>query len=215
MALDAQQVEALQNSEPTDWSKFGQNINVTDFNRGMFTGDEKLHVRFFTLARIDVEASTKENRPIFKDVDYVEIMIPGDKNNIVVEPVWDQHKQRFPQHWEQYQRGVEKQVVGTPLKVAPFLTPALVAQFATMHIVTLEQLAGLSDSQAGFPGAQEFKRAAQKFLDMTGSNAALLERIKALEDQLVQKALQEQQAKEDSPHPQTEKPTQGFKKFNR
>jgi hypothetical protein len=198
MSLDAQQVEDLQNSEPTDWSKFDQTVNVADFNRGMWQGDEKLHVRFFTLARIDVAESTKENRPIFKDVPYVEIMIPGDKNNIVVEPVWDQHKQRFPTQWSMFQRGEAEQVVGTPLKVAPFLTPALVAQFNHIHIVTIEQLASLADSNMGFPGAQEFKRAAQLFLDRTKSNDALLTRIKDLETKLEAQAaekLQEQQAK--------------------
>ncbi len=182
MSLDAQQVEALQNDQPaTDWSKFDQRLAPSDFGRGMWQGDDKLHVRFFTLARIDVVASQKENRPIYKDVPYIEMMMPGDKNNIVVEPVWDQHKQRFPQQWDQFKRGEEQQAVGTPLKVAPFLTPAHIAELNLMKIVTIEQLANLGDNALNFMGAQEFKQAAKRYLALTGSNEALLERIKQLE----------------------------------
>ena len=52
--LNAAQVETLQSSVPTDWSKFDQGFAPTDYGRGMFQGDDKLHVRFFTTARIDV-----------------------------------------------------------------------------------------------------------------------------------------------------------------
>jgi hypothetical protein len=146
------------------------------------------------MPRIDVAASGVQNRPIFKDVPYVEIMMPGDKNNIVVEPVWDQHMRRFPTQWDQFKRGEEQQAVGTPLKVAPFLTPSLVAELAVMKIVTIEQLANLSDNALNFMGAQEFKQAAKRYLDLTGSNEALLARIAKLEAQ-VGKA----PAKEDPP----------------
>jgi hypothetical protein len=184
MALDSAQVEALQNNTPTDWSRFDQGLAVTDYNRGMWQGDEKLHVRFFALPRIDVAASNEANRPIFKDVHYVELMMPGDKHNIVVEPVWDQHKQRFPAKWDAYIKGASQQIVGTPLKVAPFLTPSHVAELEYLKIFTIEQLADLSDSAMNFMGANEFKQAAKKFLERTSSNDALLERIKALEAQL-------------------------------
>jgi len=185
--LNAAQVETLQNDQPpTDWSKFDQHIAPSNYGTGMFAGDEKLHVRFFTIARIDVEKSTAEDRPIYRNVPYVEMMIPGDKNNIIVEPVWDQHKQRFPVKWEQFKRGEEQQVVGTPLKVAPFLTPSHVAELAHMNIVTVEQLADLPDTALGFMGAREFKEAAKRFLAKTGSNEALLARIQALEAKLAE-----------------------------
>jgi hypothetical protein len=195
MSLDAQQVNDLQNAQPaTDWSKFDQKLAPTDFGRGMFQGDDKLHVRFFTLARIDVAASTEHNRPIFKDVPYVEIMMPGDKNNIVVEPVWDQHMRRFPTQWEQFKRGEEQQAVGTPLKIAPFLTPALIAELNLMKIVTIEQLANLSDNALTFMGAQEFKQAAKRYLDLTGGNEALLKRIAVLEAQVGKAPAKEEEA---------------------
>jgi hypothetical protein len=185
MSLDAAGVEALQNDQPpTDWSKFDQRITPTEYGRGMWAGDSKLHARFFVLARIDIAESNAANRPIYKDVPYIEIMIPGDKHNTVVEPVWEQHMQRFPELWAQFKRGEEQQVKGTPLKAAPFLTPSHVAELNHLKIMTVEQLADLSDSALNFLGAQEFKQAAKRYLAITGSNEALLARIQQLEAQI-------------------------------
>jgi len=194
MSLDAVQVEALQNSVPTDWTKFDQTVGA-DARRfggqglgglppGMGPGyDDKLHVRFFMKPRIDPIESGKQNRPIFKDVPFVEIMIPGDKNNIVTAEVWQQHITRFPQHWDQFQAGIKDQVVGTPLKLAPFLTESHVEELAYFKIRTIEQLADLSDTNMTFMGAREMQQAAKKYLLKVSGNDALMARIQALEDQ--------------------------------
>lgn len=196
MALDAQQVEALQNSTPTDWSKFDQSVAVDARTFGQAPGglppgmgpghDDKLHVHFYMKPRIDVVESTKANRPIYKDVAFVTVMIPGDKNNIVTAEVWDLHIRRWPQHWAQFQAGVKDQVVGTPLKVAPFLTESHIEELAYFKIRTIEQLANLSDANMTFMGAREMSQAAKTYLLTVNGNEALLERIKALEQQLAQ-----------------------------
>jgi hypothetical protein len=196
MALDAQQVEALQNSTPTDWSKFDQTVGADARTFGQAPGglppgmgpghDDKLHVHFYMKPRIDIAESTKQNRPIYKDVPFVTVMIPGDKNNIVTAEVWDLHIRRWPQHWAQFQAGVKDQVVGTPLKVAPFLTEAHIEELAYFKIRTIEQLANLSDTNMTFMGAREMSDAAKKYLLTVNGNEALLERIKALEAQLAQ-----------------------------
>lgn len=191
MALDSAQVEVLQNSTPTDWSKFDASVGAQAHVQGQAPGglppgmgpgfDDKLHVKFFTRPRIDIEASSKANRPIYKDVPFVEIMVPGDKNNISLEEVWDLHKRRFPRHWEQFQAGLKDQVVGTPLRVAPFLTDSHIEELAYFKIRTLEQLATLSDTHMTFMGARELQQAAKKFLDRSKSADVLLERIEKLE----------------------------------
>ena len=207
MALDAQQVEALQNSTPTDWSKFDQTVSVDARTFGGAPGglppgmgpghDDKLHVHFYMKPRIDIAESTKQNRPIYKDVPFVTIMIPGDKNNIVTAEVWDLHLRRFPQHWAQFQAGIKDQVVGTPLKVAPFLTEAHIAELAYFKIRTIEQLANLSDTNMTFMGAREMSDAAKRYLLTVNGNEALLERIKALEAQLVAMPTPEQRQQQE------------------
>lgn len=192
MALDAAQIEALQNEVPTDWSKFDAALSA-DAHRvgGIGTGglppgmgpgfDEKLHVRFFMRPRIDLEESKKQNRPIYRDVPHIEIAIPGDKNNIVTAEVWEQHIRRFPAYWEQFQAGVKEQIVGTPLKMAPFLTESHVEELAYFKIRTIEQLAELADSNLTWMGAREMKEAAKKYLLKVNGNDALMKRIEALE----------------------------------
>jgi hypothetical protein len=205
MSLDAAGVEALQNSVPTDWSKFDQALGSDAHRFGQQTGglppgmgpgwDEKLHVRFFMRPRIDIERSTKENRPIYKDVPHIEIMIPGDKNNIVLAEVWEQHIRRFPIHWEQFQAGIKDQVVGTPLKAAPFLTEAHIEELAYFKIRTVEQLADLADSNMTWMGAREMSQAAKNYLKKVSGNEALLDQIKVLQAQIA-KLTEDRQADE-------------------
>ena len=176
---------------PTDWSKFDASVGADAHMHGQLTGglppgmgpghDDKLHVRFFMRPRIDVEASNKENRPIYKEVPFIEIMVPGDKNNIALQEVWQQHKIRFPKHWEQFMAGQKEQVVGTPLKVAPFLTESHIEELAYFKIKTIEQLANLADTHMTFMGAREMQQQARKFLDRSKGADALLERIEKLE----------------------------------
>ena len=42
--------------------------------------DRKLLVKFFIKPREDRHASLKEGRPVFKDVEYIDIKIPGSRN---------------------------------------------------------------------------------------------------------------------------------------
>jgi hypothetical protein len=205
MALDAAGVEALQTSVPTDWTKFDQALGADAHRFGQSTGglppgmgpgwDEKLHVRFFMRPRIDAVKSAEQNRPIYKDVPHIEIMIPGDKNNIVLAEVWEQHIKRFPIHWEQFQAGVKDQVVGTPLKVAPFLTEAHIEELAYFKIRTIEQLADLQDAHMTWMGAREMSQAAKNYLKKVNGNEALMERIKVLEQALAARQAEDESAK--------------------
>jgi hypothetical protein len=204
MALSEEQEAAQQ--VPTDWSKFDQTVGADARAFGGATGglppgmgpgfDDKLHVHFYMKPRIDIGESTKQNRPIYKDVPYITIMIPGDKNNIVTAEVWDLHIRRFPTHWAQFQAGVKDQVVGTPLKVAPFLTESHIEELAYFKIRTIEQLANLADVNMTFMGAREMSDAAKKYLLTVNGNEALLERIKALEAQLGNQHSAERQEQE-------------------
>ena len=75
-------------------------------------------------------------------------------------------------------------MVGTPLKVAPFLTEAHIEELAYFKIRTIEQLANLSDTNMTFMGAREMSDAAKKYLLTVNGNEALMERIRALEAQI-------------------------------
>lgn len=185
MALDAAQVEQLQNSTPTNWATFDQQLGEQpDANAGRFAMDGKLHVRFYSKPKYNPDKSAEANRPIYEDTVYVEIMMPGDKNNIIQRPALSMRDDlRFPKHYEQFQKGQAEQMVGTPLKVLPFLSEAQVEELAWFKIRTVEQLADLSDT-VNFMGASEMKRKAKKYLDAINGTSALVEQNKSLQAQL-------------------------------
>lgn len=174
MGLDAQQVAALQNNQPpTDWSQFDQQMgNKSSGDANRFAQDGRLHVRFFTKPRLNPDKSQEANRPIYEDTVYIEIMMPGEKNNIIVRPTRDGDFSRFHQQYALFKQGIADQVVGTPLKVLPFLTESQVEELAWFKIRTVEQLADLSDN-AQFMGAVELKNKAKRFLDLSRSNETL------------------------------------------
>ena len=187
MALDAQQVEVLQNSTPTNWAALDAQLAArSNWDTNRFADDGKLHVKFFMKAQIDQEASVEANRPIYRDVEFIEIMVPGDKHNIICRPVWDQDIMRFPKQYDLFKAGNAEQLTGTPLRVMPGLTDALIEELAYLKIRTVEQLAGMADSNLRFMGARDLKTAAQKFLDKSQSSEVLIDQIEQLKAQVAE-----------------------------
>jgi hypothetical protein len=187
MALDAQQVEVLQNSTATDWSRFdqAQGDARNDGNASRYAFDTKLYVRFYTRPRLNVEKSTEANRPIYEDTEYVEIMAPGEKNSIIQRPANPEDLFRFPKHYEQFRAGIKEQEIGTPLKVLPFLSEANIEELAYFKVRTVESLAHLSDSvMQNFMGARELQQKAQRYLQQVSSGDALLEENRALKNRM-------------------------------
>ena len=106
--------------------------------------DAQLHVEFYTR---DEGANAGKT--------YVRIMAPGDKTNILDQPLRDDHKERFPRQWLYYQmqqnEGAASQI-GTPLsqwnKDAPDeINRDQIAELNILKFVTVEQLALASDAQ--------------------------------------------------------------------
>lgn len=179
--LNSQQVDAMQNSAPTNWSAVDEGLTArSDGDVNRFADDGKLHVRFFSKPRLNPDKSSEANRPIYEDTTYIEIMMPGEKNNIIQRPAWAQDFQRFGALYDQFLRG-EEQISGTPLQVLPFLAPAQIEEFAFFKVRTVEQLAGLNDAVAGrMMGGHEFKKKAKEWLEAINSGSELRKEIEAL-----------------------------------
>ena len=185
--LNAEQVQALQNAEPTDFTALDQRmVDASSWDRNRFAHDDKLHVRFHMRAQRNEEKSKAAGRAIFEDTEYVEIMVPGDKNSIINRPVVQMDRQRWPKHYAAFRSDGSEVVTGTPLKLAPFLTNAQVEEFAHFKIRTVEQLANMNDSIVQrFMGGTEFKRQAQEMLSRLTSNDSLLEAQRAMQEQML------------------------------
>lgn len=105
-------------------------------------GDQHLHVEFYTY----------EKDP-YKDRPFVRIIVPGDKTNVIDQPVREDHKARFPRQWLHFQMKSDTGlVIGTSLpdwnKDQPEeFTDYQMAELQILKFQTVEQVATASDSQ--------------------------------------------------------------------
>lgn len=134
--------------------------------------DSSLYVEFYSRPVKNEFESTQQGRPIFIDVDYVKIMLPGDSTSQIDTPANDDHKRRFPLHWAHYKNvhGDDKKEIGTPLTQWPFLSPAQCEELKALKFRTVESIAHASDAQiakvgmAGGIGPHQFRERAQRYL---------------------------------------------------
>jgi hypothetical protein len=115
--------------------------------------------------------------PVHKEVEYIEIAVPGDKTNIIHRPLRDEDKRRFRQQyqaWKANPEGNQDGTVGFPLKDWPGISRAQVEDLKYFRVHTVEQLANLSDGNAANIGPiQDLKRKAQAFLQAAKAAAPL------------------------------------------
>lgn len=131
-----------------------------------FRGDETLYVRFFHHPHHDPEASAEQGRPIYRDREYVEIIVPGDKTTSVFRPVRDLDKQRFPRQYQAFRNSESQVNFGTPLEAWTGITRAQAEELKYFKIYTVEQLANLNDGIAQrFMGMNSLRTRAKDFLE--------------------------------------------------
>lgn len=158
--------------------------------------DHNIIPRFYIDAREDGAATKKAGRPIFKDVEYVEVRIAGDKNNIPVFKVNDTHRGRWPEAYEAFKRGEEMSPTGTPLEQWPPLSRSKCMELKGAGVMTVEALAGLPDSAIHRIGMDARKLMAMakayieeanegaKFNELAAQNAELKAELELIKSQL-------------------------------
>jgi hypothetical protein len=166
------------------------------------------YAQFYYDSVKDPEKSLEEGRPIFKEVPFVKIMIPGDKDNIVVRPVREKDKQRFPQQWNAFVAKQEQPVNGTVLEEWPGISRSQCEELKHFGIRTIEDLVAMPDSQANkFMGINAMRQKAKQYLEdssksapmqaMREENNALKEQMRLMQEQMndMQKLLKKKQQK--------------------
>lgn len=160
---------------------------VTDLamqrEQSRYRGDENLYVRFFMHPIQDINKSREEGRPIFVDKEFVSIMVPGDKGNIVTRVARPDDINRFSRQYHAFKNNMEEVLEGTPLDKWNFITPAQVEEMRHFNIRTVEQLANLSDVHAqNFMGIQVLKRRAKEYIEATKADAPVAQLQAELEE---------------------------------
>lgn len=125
-----------------------------------------LLVKFFMDAVHLKNQSEIEGRPIFEDREFVEIIPIGDTKTVVTKQVTDAERQRFPEEYAVFKRGIEQTFAGTPLNQWPIMLPAQIKLFNHFNVYTVEQLSELSDISIGQigPGTRDFVEKARAFI---------------------------------------------------
>ena len=136
----------------------------------------------FYVEPVNLEHQSKlQGRPIFEDREFVKIISPGDRRTMVVEPVNDDHKARWPEQYKAFKEGREAPLEGTPLSewAVSGMTRARVEELAYFHIRTVEQMAEVNDNQIGNlgMGARELRDRAKLWLDVAAKGSAVLDRM--------------------------------------
>jgi hypothetical protein len=136
---------------------------------------------FKYLAQLNPAKTAKEGRPIFDDIEVVEIRFPGSRNyqpfpahsqsHIVEDPITGADRpvtyaERFRKQYEQFKAHAAQTKSGTPLVYVPFLTEARRAELHAQNIYTVEALAvveGFELKNLGYQG-RELKNKAIEYI---------------------------------------------------
>lgn len=138
-------------------------------------GEGKVFPRFHLEVEPDHENSAKEGRPIFKEVEMVELRFAGNNLYIPDVRVTNEHRQKFPAAYAAFKNDGSLHVEGTPLKEWPAIRPTQIAEFNAMNIYTVENLAAVDDSgiQRMGMGGRMFREKARAFIEQAKGNAPL------------------------------------------
>lgn len=168
--------------------------------------DANLWVEFYTgpSPLPDPNKSDEAGFPVYVDVPWVKILVPGDRTKSYDRPAkmafdgpGDQtppDPQRFPQQWSAYKSQSTKANVGLPIEEWAAISRSEAQAFKRMDIHTVEQLAGLTDTALSWLGARQRRDQAKAWLEsakdhagearLAKENEQLKAQVEALADQV-------------------------------
>lgn len=151
--------------------------------------DGRLAVKFYKYLQEDVVQTLAEGRPMFREVDYIKIVVPGDSLVEIDRAVEQMDKDRFPIQWAKYLNRVNEEghYEGTPiaewalvsrsqaeqLRALKFYTVESVAKAGDQHIQNIGMIAGMSP--------YSFREKAQQFIDSAKTAADYSQREEELD----------------------------------
>lgn len=161
--------------------------------------------------RIADQFDPETGLPMYRTIEMVQLLVPGDKGNSPMKKVNDAIRAQYREAYDKWKSGGENSDnigTGVPLSQWPQLPKEIAAGLSHANVYTVEQLAALSDSQCqirGMLGLRKYRDMAAAFVDasraaapiakLSSENEAMERRIALLEDNLKKvTALAEKQA---------------------
>ena len=146
--------------------------------------DARLSVTFYKRSMKQDDATIEAGRPIYKEFDFVRIIVPGDALTEIDTYANESHKQRFPRQWAHYQNQMSshEDVIGTPLDQWPQVTRSQAEELRGLKFHTVESIADCSDQQLQRIGMvagmspHNFRLKAKAFLNLANDSAEVAQR---------------------------------------
>jgi hypothetical protein len=154
-----------------------------EFDFGRQSGAKDACRPIFYVEPVLDEAKTQEaGHPVFSEVEFVKIIIPGSRNERPIFRVNENHKKRWPEQYKAFKDGVEYKGDGMPLIEWPQLTKTMVVTLNAIGIESVEELAEANEEGLRKLGGMylDMKYKAQDFLK---NETASSREIKKLESQ--------------------------------
>ncbi len=170
---------------------------VRSWNGSEQAGPGSVRPRFYLDPVQDELATAQEGRPIFREIERVEIFLPGNPWTQPVHNVTDEHRSRWPREYELFRQGMEQTAAGTPLAEWPILNRAQVLELKAIQLQTVEEMAELSDHACQRAmGLTQLRAKARAYLDDAAAMALTEQLSSQLEMQRTENASLQRQVKE-------------------
>lgn len=153
-----------------------QTVNPHDFESTQQSKmDEGLLVKFEIRPR--QVGTNAAGIPEFRDVEYVNIRVPGAKD-FICRPAQPKDIARFPMHYKAFQDRISQDdlIEGTLLDEWPLITRSQCEQLKFANVKTVEQLVSMPDSNADqFMGIRTLQAKAKQWLEQAADMKAKAE----------------------------------------
>lgn len=164
----------MQQQKPFFWQQlpqphgFQSQGHKLGLDSDIHSADNHLHVEFYVY-----------DKEPYKEKPFVRIIVPGDKTNIVDQPVREDHKRRFPRQWLHFQmQNNNAEVIGVPLSQWVKDDPEnfndmQMAELQIFKFQTVEQVATATDNQlqrVGM-GAMGLREQARRYLQVKNQSS--------------------------------------------
>lgn len=163
-------------------------------------------VEFKRIPKHDPKRSEELGYRVTKDVDMAYIMQPGSKDQVerlatdwldmIKRKALDAAPDAFPQEWiegfrrkyEAWKAGHEAPLNGTSVKEWPLLSPAQAENFIALHVLTIEDVAAMTEEALGRfgMGARELREKAREWLQGREVSKSLASENEELKRQLAE-----------------------------
>src|SRR5262245_13166503 len=128
--------------------------------------------------------SAESGRDVFDDVEYIRIVVPGERDGIH-RPATNRDREEYPKQYAAFKANQSQDAAsGTPLSHVLWLKPSQVAEVAHYSCRTLEQLASMPDTSAQkFPGILSLRQKARDAIEVARGNAPIAQLRGELEEE--------------------------------